>query len=73
MDNISSDILQHNLSVIAIEHGENVAFILSQASFEVLSKLEKILEAVYEDSDIKLYHHAHKHEYLFENLLATLE
>lgn len=73
MDNITSDILQHDLSVIVIEHGENAAFIVSQATFEALSKLEKILDKVYEFSYVTLYHHTHKQEYQFENLLANLE
>lgn len=71
IDNITSDILQHNLSVIVIEHGENIDFILSQATFEALSKLEKILKMIYDNSDVTLYHHTHQQDYSFEFLLEN--
>lgn len=71
IDNITSDILQHNLNVIVIEHGENIDFILSQATFEALSKLEKILKMIYDNSDVTLYHHTHQQDYSFEFLLEN--
>lgn len=71
IDNITSDILQHKLSVIVIEHGENIDFILSQATFEALSKLEKILKMIYDNSDVTLYHHTHQQDYSFEFLLEN--
>lgn len=71
IDNITSDILQHNLNVIVIEHDENIDFILSQATFEALSKLEKILKMIYDNSDVTLYHHTHQQDYSFEFLLEN--
>ncbi|MFC2994723.1 hypothetical protein ACFODO_05420 [Acinetobacter sichuanensis] len=71
IDNITSDILQHNLNVIVIEHGENIDFILSQATFKALSKLEKILKMIYDNSDITLYYHTHQQDYSFEFLLEN--
>ena len=73
MDNITAHILQHDLSVIILEHGENVDFILSQAPFHALSKLEKMLKIIYTDRDVTLYHQQHKQDYQFENLLSNLE
>ena len=71
IDNITSDILQHNLNFIVIEHDENIDFILSQATFEALSKLEKILKMIYDNSDVTLYHHTHQQDYSFEFLLEN--
>ncbi|MDM1246322.1 hypothetical protein HX005_02795 [Acinetobacter sp. R933-2] len=71
IDNITSDILQHNLNVIVIEHDENIDFILSQATFEALSKLEKTLKMIYDNSDVTLYHHTHQQDYSFEFLLEN--
>lgn len=71
IDNITSDILQHNLNVIVIEHDENIDFILSQATFEALSKLEKILKMIYDNNDVTLYHHTHQQDYSFEFLLEN--
>lgn len=71
IDNITSDILQHDLSVLVIEHGENIDFILSQATFETLSKLEKILKMIYDNSDVTLYYHTHQQDYSFESLLKN--
>ncbi|WP_173911325.1 hypothetical protein [Acinetobacter sp. Marseille-Q1618] len=73
MDNITFDILQHDVSVIVIEHGESSAFILSQAAFEALSKLEKLLKTTYTNSDVTLYHHEYKQDYQFSYLLTDLE